>query len=299
MKSFFKNIQKHKCLTLMLLPAFIILLLFNILPMFGIIIAFKNYKFGSIWAANWVGFKWFIKFFTGPYFVRLFKNTFLLGFWALVINFPATIILALMLNEIKNERFKKLIQTVTYLPYFISVVIVVGILKQFLSLDGIINNLISSLGGEKINFLAQPECYRTIFIGSSMWQGIGWGTIIYLAALSGVDVQLYEAATIDGAGRWKKMLHITLPAIVPTICITFILSVGQILNSDYQKALLLYSPTTLSVADIFGTYTYREGIENGNYSYTTAVGLFTSVVSMVFICLANYVSKKCSDTSMF
>ncbi len=299
MKSFFKNIAKHKCLTLMLLPAFIILLLFNIFPMFGVVIAFKNYKFGSIWAANWVGLKWFVKFFTGPFFYRLFKNTFLLGFYALIINFPATIVLALMLNEIKNQRFKKVIQTVTYLPYFISTVIVVGILKQFLSLDGIVNGMIESFGLGKINFLALPEWYRTIFVGSSMWQGIGWGTIIYLAALSGVDVTLYEAATIDGAGRFKKLLHVTLPAMIPTICITFIMSVGQVLNSDYQKALLLYSPTTFSVADIFGTYTYREGIEYGNYSYTTAVGLFTSVISMIFICAANYVSKKCSDTSLF
>lgn len=298
-KNFFERCWRQKDLILMSAPAVIILILFSYLPMYGIQIAFRNYFFGAYVDAEWVGLEWFKTFFGGPYFFRLLKNTLLLGIYGLLWGFPAPIILALLLNEVKGQKYKKTVQTISYLPHFISTVIIVSMIKQFTSLDGGINAVLQVMGFEPKNFFVEAKYFRTLFIASSIWQNIGWNSIIYLAALSGVDVHLYEAATIDGAGRFKQLLNVTLPAIMPTVCIMLILNVGSIMGSDYQKVMLMYSPTTYDVADIIGSYTYREGVENGQYSYTTAVGLFNSVISMILILGTNYISKKTTDNSIW
>lgn len=297
---FLKKVGKQKILIAMALPACILLFLFNYLPMYGALIAFKNYRIGSgILAGKWVGFKHFIDFFKNPYAWRLIKNTFILAIYSIIWSFPAPIILALLLNELKNPRYKKAVQTITYLPHFISSVIIVGMLKNFASENGLFNQLIAAMGGEKINFFMETSWFRTMFIGSALWQSIGWNSIVYLAALSNVDVQLYEAATIDGANRFHKLIYVTLPAIVPTVMVLLILQMGSVLNQDYQKVLLMYNSQTYEVADIITTYSYREGIEGARYSYSAAIGLLTSAVSAVLLITTNKISDKLTGESMW
>lgn len=298
--SFFKKLKEQKILVFMALPACIILLIFNYLPMYGSLIAFKNYSIGNgILEGDWVGLKWFKLFFENPYAWRLIKNTFMLAIYSIIWCFPAPILLALLLNEIKCERYKKLVQTVTYLPHFISTVIIVGMLKNFASETGIFNQVIEFFGGSKIEFFMDPSWFRTLFVGSALWQSIGWNSIIYLAALTNVDVQLYEAATIDGANRFHKLIHITLPAIVPTIMVLLILNMGTVLNQDYQKVLLMYNEQTYEVADIITTYSYREGLQGARYSYSSAIGLLTSFVSAILMLTTNKISSKITGESMW
>ncbi|GIO59333.1 ABC transporter permease [Paenibacillus cineris] len=278
----------------------ITVLVFSYFPMYGITIAFKDYNASKgIMGSPWVGFKYFTTFFHDPMAFRVLKNTLLLGLYTLLWSFPAPIILALLFNELRNKHFKKIVQTVSYFPHFISVVIVAGMLKDFTARDGLFNQIITYFGGTPIMFLLEPGYFRTIFISSGIWQGVGFGTIIYLAALSGIDPTYYDVAEVDGASRWKKIVHITWPSIKPTTIILLIFALGGILGSDFQKIILLYSPETYSVADVIGSYVYRQGILGARYEYTTAIGLFMSVISFVILYITNWVSRKVSETSLF
>jgi putative aldouronate transport system permease protein len=284
----------------MVLPGLITVLVFSYFPMYGITIAFKDYNASKgIMGSPWVGFKYFTTFFHDPMAFRVLKNTLLLGLYTLLWSFPAPIILALLFNELRNKHFKKFVQTVSYFPHFISVVIVAGMLKDFTARDGLFNQIITYFGGTPIMFLLEPGYFRTIFISSGIWQGVGFGTIIYLAALSGIDPTYYDVAEVDGASRWKKIVHITWPSIKPTTIILLIFALGGILGSDFQKIILLYSPETYSVADVIGSYVYRQGILGARYEYTTAIGLFMSVISFVILYISNWVSRKVSETSLF
>ena len=268
--------------------------------MFGLVIAFKQYNIGQgIWGSSWVGLQYFKEFFSGIYFTRTLANTFIISFADILFGFPLPIIFALLLNEIRFRKFKKVVQTVTYLPHFISMVVICGMIMDFFSTDGIISKLIESLGGENMNYIASPKWFRTIFVSTNVWQSFGWNSIIYLAALAGVDAELYEAATIDGAGRFKQLWHVTLPGILPTIMIMLILRLGQVLSVGYEKIILLYSSGTYEVADVISSYVYRMGITGSRYSYSAAVGLFQSVVNVVMLLLANRLSAKFSETSLF
>ncbi|MCI9336943.1 MAG: sugar ABC transporter permease [Lachnospiraceae bacterium] len=291
---------RQRYLFLMVLPGFLIVLVFSYFPMYGILIAFENYSVNKgILGSEWVGFKHFMDFFTNPMAFRVVKNTLILGVYNLLWSFPIPIVLAVLFNEIKNQKFKKLVQTVSYFPYFLSTVIVAGMLLSFCSREGLFNQIRALAGLEPILFLQDPGSFRTLFIGSGIWQGAGYGTILYLAAISNIDPSLYDVASIDGASRFQKIRHITLPALRPTITIMLIMAVGGILGSDFQKIMLLYTPQTYPVADVIGTYTYREGIAGARFEYTTAIGLFNSLISFVLLAIANLISRKASDTSLW
>lgn len=296
-----REIIKQKYLILMILPPVIFTFIFSYIPMYGILISFKDYNPAKgVWASEWVGFKYFKFFFENPYCIRLVKNTLLLGLYSLFWGFPAPIILALLMNEIKNKHFKKITQTISYLPHFVSVVIIVGILKTMADNTGLFNIIAHALGSpEPIMFFGESSWFRTLYIGSDIWQEIGWGTIIYLAALSGIDTSLYEAADIDGCNRFKKALHITIPSILPTVTILLILSTGGIISVGFEKVMLMYNPMTYDVSDVISTYVYREGIQNSRFSYTTAVGLMQNVVSFVMVFISNMLSKKLSNNSLW
>ena len=298
--AFFRRCAQQRWLIAMTLPAIAVIAIFHYVPLYGIIIAFKNYKpaFG-IMGSQWVGMRYFEQFFANAFAGRIIRNTLLLSLYGFLFSFPAPIILALLLNELQSQKYKKLVQTISYLPYFISTVIMVGILKNILAMDGIINKLIVALGGDAVTFLSKPQYFRSIYIVSGLWQGIGWGTIIYLAALSGVSPELYEAAIIDGANRWKQVVHITLPSIMPTVIVLMILNIQGILNNDTQKILLMYNQSTFETADVIGTYVYREGIESARYSYSAAVGLMISAVSLLLVIMVNYASKKVTEYSLW
>lgn len=293
-------LMKQKYLYMMVLPGFLIVLIFNYLPMYGVLIAFKDYSVAKgIWGSSWVGFKYFTQFLDNPMAIRTIKNTVLLGLYSLLWGFPAPIILALLFNELRNMIFKRFVQTVSYFPHFISTVIIVGMVKELTSIDGLVNDITGFFGIEPISFLTESQFFRTIFISSGIWQGIGWGTILYLAALSSVDPTLYDVASIDGANRWDKMKNISLPAILPTTVILFILAIGGILGNDFTKVLLLYNPGTYETADVIGTYVYREGLEGGRFEYATAVGLMLSVVSFGLVFITNSIVKKFSESSLW
>ena len=299
-KKFLSRCISQRQLILLSIPGLIIVFVFNYIPIYGILIAFKDYNSAiGIFGSKWVGFEYFATFFKSSYALRLLKNTMLLGVYGLFWSFPAPIILALLLDQLKLPRFKKLVQTVSYFPYFISIVVIVGMVREFASMGGVINSIRGWMGMEATAILTDPSWFRSLFIGSGIWQGIGWGTIIYLAALTNVDPQLHMAATIDGANRWQLVRHITWPAIVPTTTIMLIFAVSGILGSDFQKALLLGNPATYTVSDIIGTYTYREGIQGGRYEYTTAIGFMMSAVSCALLILANRISKAVSENSFW
>lgn len=300
LRNFLVKSWSQKYLFLMVLPGFLIVLVFSYFPMYGIQIAFKKYSaVQGIWGSDWIGFKYFIMFFNDPTALRVLKNTLLLGIYSLLWGFPAPIILALLFNEIKNSVFKKVVQTISYLPHFISTVIIIGIIRTFTEREGLFNKIVSLFGVDPIVFLSEPSWFRTIFISSNIWQGIGFGTILYLAALSSVDPTLYDVANIDGASRWRKVLNINWPQIKPTTIILLIFSVSGILGTDFQKVLLLYSPDTYEVADVIGTFLYREGIIGARFEYTTAIGLFQSLVAFILLVGANMISRKVSETSLW
>ena len=299
--SFLGRVKRDKYLLVLLLPCVLYYLIFKYTPIFGIVIAFKDFNlFRGISESSWVGFKYFKMFFETPDFWPVLRNTFLLGFYKLLIGFPAPIILALLINEVRKSFLKRFVQTVSYLPHFISNVVVAGIAVMFLSPSGgLVNNVLHALGFDKINFLVEASWFRTIYITTDVWQHIGWGTIIYLAALTAIDPQLYEASRIDGANRWKQMKHITLPGIAPAIVIILILDIGKILEIGFEKVYLLATPSTYSTADIISTYVYRIGMTQGNYSYATAIDLFTGIISFIFIISANTFSRKVSGSSIW
>jgi putative aldouronate transport system permease protein len=294
------DIVKDRWLYVLLLPAFVMLFIFNYIPIYGLVIAFKDYNgTQSIMASPWVGLKYFEMMTRDPFIWQVIRNTLILGAYSIVFTFPAPILLALMLNELKSGKYKKISQTISYLPYFISTVIVVSMMKEFLSLDGIINLSLKSLGMKAVNFMSDPKWFRTLYTSSEIWQGVGWGSVLYLAATSGISDELYEAATIDGANRLQKIWYVTLPCLMPTISIQFILAMGGLLGASFEKIILMYSPATYSTADVIATYVYRKGIQGSSYSYGVAVGAVNSVVSFLFVYASNLVMRKVNGYSFW
>lgn len=289
----YRDFVKNKYIYFMLLPVVVYYIVFHYFPMYGLQIAFKNYSLGQgITNSPWIGVQNFQQFFSSYYFGRTLRNTLLISLYDILFAFPASIILALLLNEVRNRFFKRTVQSITYFPHFISMVVVVGMMVDFLSADGLINRIIVYFGGNPISFLQDAGWFRTIYVTSGVWQGIGWGSIIYLAAIANIDPTLYEAAKVDGAGRWKQAVHITIPCILPTIAIFFILRMGGIMTVGDEKILLLYNPRTYETADVIGTYIYRKGILDANYSFSAAVGMFNSIVNFTFLVLANAISRR-------
>lgn len=304
-KTLARDWSLNKWKYIMIIPVLVYLGFFCYKPMYGLIIAFKDYKItrgidGSSWANPW--YKWFLNFLTDPYFPRLIKNTFLLSGLTIIFSFPAPIILALMINEVRNNIFKRSVQTITYMPYFISMVVLCAMINVYCKQDGLFSQIAVFFGGTAQNYLANSQYFRLIYVLSDIWQRVGWDSIIYLAALSSIDQEQYEAARVDGANRLQQMLHITLPGLMPTITILFILRMGGILNVGYEKVLLLYNPSTYEVADVISTYTYRLSFPTSGtpmYSKSTAIGLFNTLVNVVFLILTNAISKKTSENSLF
>lgn len=295
------GLKTNKFLYLMIFPGLLYFIIFKYLPMAGLIIAFQDYQpFLGILGSPWVGLKHFIRLFTEPTFFMLLKNTLILFGLNLVIFFPLPIIVALMLNEVKNRYFKAGIQTLIYIPHFMSWVIIVSISFIFLNVDGgIINEFLALLGLEKISFLTAPDWTRTVYIGQIIWKELGWSTIIYLAAITAVDTQLYEAAEMDGAGRLRKTWHVTLPAIRPIIITLLILKIGSTLDLGFEHMYLLLNSLNRSVAEIFDTYIYTAGLKNGQLSFSTAVGLFKGLVGLVMVILANKLAKKFGEDGVY
>lgn len=295
--------NRDKVLYLFLVPGLTIIILFHYLPIFGISLAFKDYNplFGIL-RSPWVGGKHFEKLFGSIFFWRILRNTLVINIMQLVIGFPAPIILALMLNELRNRPFKRTVQTITYLPHFISWVIAGGFVVSILSPNhGIITTVSRWLTGEKsdLYLMIEPQWFRWILVFSDIWKSVGWGSIIYIAAISGINPELYESATIDGAGRWQQMAYITLPSIASTITVLFILRVGQMMHLNFDQIYVLYSPNVYSTGDVISTYVFREGLGKGNYSYTTAIGLFQSVIGFVLMTLTNTLSRRVGENSLW
>ncbi len=296
-----QRIWRDRYLLLLFLPCLIYFILFKYAPMYGALVAFKDFKpFIGFMKSPWVGFEHFQMFFSSPDSWRLIRNTLLLGLDILLWSFPLPIVFALALNEIHNTKFKKAVQSVSYMPHFISAVVVCGMVTSFLDpVRGAVNLLIKVFGGNAVNFLAEPAYFRTIYVISEVWQTLGWSGIVYLAAISGVDPGYYEAATLDGASRLRQIWSITLPSIAPTVVTMLILRVGHVMNMNLEKVLLLQSPVTYEVSDVITTFVYRSGISNGQISYSTAVGLFSSVVNLILLVIANTASKRIADTGIF
>lgn len=295
-----KDWKRNKTVYFMVLPVIAFYIIFHYAPMVGVIMAFENYSIkGGFFGSQWVGLKNFVDFFKSYYFFRLLKNTFLLSFYDLLFGFPAPIIFALLMNELTSRKFKRSIQTISYMPYFISMVVIAGIIIDFFSSRGTITTIVAKLGGPTGNLLGMPKLFRIIFVSTNIWQFIGFNSVIYMAALSGIDPQLYEAATLDGAGRFRKILHITIPGISTTIIILLILRIGNLMTVSFEKVILLYSPSTYSVADVIMSFTYRKGLLEFNYGYSTAVGLFNSAMNFSLLVFANMLSRKNFGTSLF
>lgn len=296
-----KDLKRNYALYIMVLPVVVYYLVFHYLPMGGLVMAFQNFKPKlGIFRSPFVGLQNFRDFFSSVYFKRTVTNTLAISLLELVISFPATILFALLLNEIKNERFKRAVQTISYMPHFISMVVVAGLIMDFCNSRGVIASIVAMFHGEKAqNLLGSPEYWRPVYIISGLWKELGFGSIIYLAALSGVDQQLYEAAELDGANRFQQTIHVTLPGIAPTIIIMLILKIGQIMSVGYEKTILLYNPQVYETADIISSYVYRKGLLEFNYGYSTAVGMFNSVVNFILLVSANFFSKKFTETSLF
>ena len=295
-----KDFIRYRYIYLMLLPVVIYYAVFCYGPMSKIVIAFQNFKPAlGISGSKWVGMTYFIDFFTGPYAWRLIRNTLLLNILQIILAFPVPIILALLINEIQCRPYKKLVQTVSYMPHFISLVVMCSLLLTFSRSDGIFNDFLALFGVERSNLMANAKLFRPMYVLSGIWQEAGWGSIIYLATLSTIDPGLYEAATIDGASRFQRMLYVSFPGLVPIIIVQLIMRVGNILTMGFEKVFLLYNPLTYDTADIISTYIYRQGLELTNYSYGTAVGLFNSAVNLLILVLANRLSRKATGESLW
>lgn len=295
-----RDLKLHKYVYAMLVPVVAYYIVFYYVPMYGLQIAFKDFSPGlGLWDSPWVGWQHFENFFNSYYFVRLLRNTLLLSFYELLFGFPAPIILALLLNEIRSGLFKRAVQTITYMPHFISIVVISGIMVDFLARDGLVNIVLGWFGFEPTAFLGESGWFRTLFVSSNIWQSVGWGSIIYLSAMSAIDPSLYEAAKVDGASRWKQTMHITLPGIMPTVIILLILQMGNLMSVGTEKILLLYNSTTYETADVIGTFVYRKGILESDFSYSAAVGLFNSVINFVLLIAANTISRRTSETKLW
>ncbi len=295
-----KSLRKHWVAYLMLLPAVVLLFIFSYIPMYGIIIAFKDYKpMDGIFGSEWVGLQHFKDFFTNPYFLVLLRNTLILQIYGMVVGYPLPVILALVLNEVRNLPFKKTVQTISYMPYFISGVVVAGMVKSFFAHDGMVNGLMEIFGAEPHSFLSDPQAFRHILVWTGQWQSVGWNSIIYMSALAAIDQELYEAARIDGCGRLRQAWHITVPGILPTFIILLILGIGGLFSSDGGLTLLLYGPLVYESSDVFATYTYRLGIRGGKFAYTTAVGLAQTAVGFLMVVFTNWLSRKTTEQSLW
>lgn len=296
-----KKMKASRQLYLFILPAFLVIFIFSYIPMYGIIIAFKDYvPTLGVWGSPWVGFKHFQRFFDSYYFWDLLKNTIGISLYSLIVGFPLPIILALALNEIKDGPFKKFTQTVTYAPNFISVVVMVGMIIAFLSPStGLINHALGFFGIEPIPFMTDPKWFKTVYVMSGVWQSTGWSSVIYLAALAGVDPQLHEAAIVDGASRVRRIWHINLPTIRPTMVILLIMSVGSVMSLGHEKILLMQNPLNLESSNVIATFVYKQGLLDAQYSYATAVGLFNSVINAILLLTVNKIAAKLNDTSLF
>lgn len=296
----FRYFRDHWRLYILLLVPVAYIIIFKYIPMYGVQIAFKRFSpRKGIFGSPWVGFFYFKLFINSYQFRRIIINTITLSLYGLAAGFPFPILLALALNEVRSRRFKKTVQLISYLPHFISTVVVVGILYQFLSLYGVLNNIVDLMGGERTSFLNNPNLFKSIYVWSGIWQGVGYGSIIYLAALASVDTELYDAGRIDGINLLQKIWYIDIPAILPTIIILFILNASRIMNVGFEKVYLMQNPLNMSTSDVINTYVYRVGLQDANYSLGTAVGLFTSVINLAILVTLNRASKMVSETSLW
>ena len=294
------SIKKNREIYIMLIPVVLYYVVFRYAPMFGNMIAFQNYKVTKgILGSDWVGFKHFIAFFNDIFFLRVLKNTLTISVSSLLFSFPMPIIFALLLNEVKNLKFKKCVQTITYMPHFISTVIISSMILTYVAPNGVINAVIQALGFDKVPFMTDPKYFVGVYVISNIWQNLGWSSIIYISALSGIDTELYEAAAVDGANRWKQTIHITIPGILPTISIMLIMQIGSLLSVGYEKILLLYNPAIYESADVISTYVYRKGILGAEYSFSAAVGMFNSIVNFILLVFANWFSKRFQGSGLF
>ena len=295
-----QNIKKHKGLYLMIIPIVVYYIIFCYYPMYGAQIAFRDYspKKGIV-GSPWAGLKHFRDFFKSVYFGRLIRNTLSINLKNLIFGFPAPIIFALLLNEVRWSKFKRTVQTVSYMPHFISTVVIAGMVLQFTATDGFITQIMTLFGYPKQNLMMNPDLFQPIYVISDIWQGVGWGSIIYISAISGINGELYEAARMDGAGRWKQMLYVTLPGILPTIITMFVMRVGNMMNLGFEKIFLLYNSSIYETADVISTYVYRKGLVDQSYSFSTAVGLFNSVINLLLLFGANKFCKRLTDYSLW
>jgi len=295
-----KDFKRNKFKYMLIAPVIVYFILFAYKPMYGIVVAFQKYRLtAGIGGSPWVGFYQFERFFTDPYFFRLLRNTFSISLLYQLCSNPAPIILALLLNEVRCRWFKRTVQTISYMPHFISLVVTCSLVTYFSASEGLFNQIIVFFGGERSALLSRSDMFYPIYILSGIWKGVGWSSIIYLAALAGIDQEQYEAARVDGAGRMKQMLYITLPGLVPTMAMLWTLDIGQLLSVGYEKIMLLYQPLTYDVADVISTYVYRKGIEGKDFSYSTAIGLFNSVINLGLLITANKLSKKLGQSGLF
>ncbi|MFN8495053.1 MAG: ABC transporter permease subunit [Caldilineaceae bacterium] len=295
-----KDFRRNKTIYLMVAPVVVYYLIFQYGPMYGAQIAFRDFiPTKGIWGSEWIGLENFRDFFNGIYFWRLVRNTLAINVLDVIFGFPAPILLALMLNEVTSAWFKRTVQTITYMPYFISLVVLVGMVIDFCGRDGVINNVLHLFGIGPIAFLQNPALYWPLYVGSGIWQSVGWGSIIYLAAIAGIDPTLYEAAKVDGAGRFRQIWSITLPCIAPTVIVLLILRIGAIMSVGSEKTILLYNPLVYDTADVISSYTYRKGILDADYGFSAAVGLFNSVINLVLLLTANWISRRRSESSLF
>ncbi|GGG65166.1 ABC transporter permease [Paenibacillus radicis (ex Gao et al. 2016)] len=295
-----KDLVGNRYLYLMMLPVLAYYLIFHYAPMYGVLIAFKDYSpMKGILGSPWVDFKHFETFFNSYYFLRVLKNTLLISVYSLLFEFPAPIILALLINEVRSRSYKRVVQSITYMPYFISMIVIAGLIRDFTDSGGVLNSIYMYFGGDGTSMLQNEGLFRPIYILSEIWQKAGWESIIYLAALAGIDQGQYEAARIDGAGRLKQIWYITLPGLLPTIVILFILRMGNLLNVGFEKIILLYNPVIYETADVISSFVYRKGLLEFNWSYSTAVGLFNSVINLTLLILANWISKRVTNSSLW
>ncbi|WP_369903552.1 ABC transporter permease [Bacillus manliponensis] len=295
-----KSFRKNWELYLLISPVIAYFVVFHYIPMYGMQIAFKDFIATlGIWDSPWVGMKHFERFFNSYYFGRLIKNTLIIGIYTLAVAFPIPIIIALMLNEVRNSKFKKFVQTIIYAPHFLSTVVVVGMLILFLKPDGLINQIIILVGGKPIAFMSEPSWFKTLYVFSDVWQTMGWSSIIYLSALTAVDYSLHESAMIDGASRLQRIWHINIPTIMPTIIILFILNAGSVMSVGFEKVFLMQNTLNMSTSDVISTFVYRSGIEQAEYSFSAAVGLFNSIINFIMLVMVNFFAKKINQTSLW
>lgn len=295
-----RNMRSYPSLYLLFIPIFLYFIIFKYAPMGGAVIAFEKYRPArGIFSSPWVGLNNFKDFLTGPYAKRVISNTLILNFWQILIGFPAPILLAILLNEVHAGKYRKVLQSVSYLPYFISLVVVCGIVKEFCASDGLFSDILYFLGLPRENLLTDIRYYRVIYVLSSLWQSCGWGSILYIATLTNTDPQLYEAATVDGAGRFRRIWHVTLPALMPVIIVQLIMRIGNIMSYGADRTLLLYSPAVYDKADIISSFVYRYGLQNLNYSYASAVDLFNSVINLILLVSANKLCAKLTGESLW